>query len=87
MFGVDWGAMGVFLLAHSMVSLVVTWRVLGRVGYSRWLTLLLLVPYLNLVAVLLFAWADWPVLRRLRDLEEAARRGIPVSSLPPKTGW
>lgn len=87
MLGADWSVLGLYLLAYSLVSLVITWKVLGRAGYSRWLTLLLLVPYLNLIAALLFAWADWPVMKRLRDLEEAARQGIPVSSLPPKTGW
>jgi hypothetical protein len=87
MFGVDLSALGLYLLGYSLVSFVVAWKVLGRAGYSRWLTLLLLVPYLNLIAALLFAWADWPVTKRLRDLEEAARQGIHPSSLPPKAGW
>jgi hypothetical protein len=87
MFGVDRSGPGLYLVAYTLVSFVVAWKVLGRVGCSRWLTLVLLVPYLNLVAALFFAWSDWPMLRRLRDLEEAARQGVPVTSLPAKPGW
>jgi hypothetical protein len=38
-------------------------RVLSRAGYSPWLCLLFFVPLVNLVAIWVFAYANWPALR------------------------
>ena len=40
-----------------------TVRVLHRAGYSGWWSLLTLIPVANIVAIWVFAFADWPALR------------------------
>jgi hypothetical protein len=46
-------------------------QVLQRAGYSAWWVLLLLVPLVNLIAVVGFAFTTWPV---ERQAEEASLR-------------
>ncbi len=41
-------------------------RIIRKAGYSGWWALTSLVPVLNLVMVLVFAFADWPVEKRAR---------------------
>jgi hypothetical protein len=36
------------------------WRICKRVGYSPWLSLLILVPLANLAFIYYLAFADWP---------------------------
>ena len=35
-------------------------KILSRAGYSPWLVLILLVPIVNVIAIWLFAYANWP---------------------------
>lgn len=54
------------LLLIVLVILLLPAQVLHRAGYSRWWSLVLLVPVVNLVMVWVFALADWPALRATR---------------------
>lgn len=67
--------MGSFSTWHWMVMLIVagviaclwvipTAKILTKAGYSGWWSLLLLVPLINLVACWVFAFSQWPNLRR-----------------------
>lgn len=45
-------------------------HIFEKAGYNRWWGLAMLVPLANVVALVLFAFSDWPVdaeLRRLRN--------------------
>jgi uncharacterized membrane protein YhaH (DUF805 family) len=48
-------------------------RILNQAGYSGWWVLVLLVPVLNLVMFLVFAFSKWPVRQQL----EAYQRNDP----------
>ena len=39
-------------------------KILSRAGVSRWWTIAFLVPFLNLVALWIFAYARWPAIER-----------------------
>jgi uncharacterized membrane protein YhaH (DUF805 family) len=36
------------------------WKILSRVGYSGWWSLLALIPIVNLIALWMFAFGQWP---------------------------
>ena len=59
-------------LAIVVVSFVAAVRVVTKAGYSGWWVLITLVPLVNFVMVLVFAFADWPVLREVRVLRTQA---------------
>jgi uncharacterized membrane protein YhaH (DUF805 family) len=60
------GVGGVFLvvyLAVAVLMIVATVKILSKAGYSGWWVLIGLVPIVNVVMYLVFAFSDWPSLR------------------------
>ena len=43
--------------------MVPAWRIAKKAGYSGALSLLLLIPLVNIVVIWIFAFAKWPVER------------------------
>jgi uncharacterized membrane protein YhaH (DUF805 family) len=43
------------------------WVILRKAGYSGAWSLLMLIPVVNLIAMYVFAFSNWPVLRRARQ--------------------
>jgi hypothetical protein len=63
-------ALVVFLIAFAII--------LRKAGYSPWWVLVAFVPVLNVVMLLVFAMAEWPVRRDARS-----SRGSPPPPPPP----
>lgn len=66
-------ALGVFMLvfallyvAMAVLGIVAMVKILHKAGYSGWWALTMFVPLLNIVMFLVFAFADWPVVRAAR---------------------
>ena len=60
---------GFFLLVDLVfvvVAIVAATKILSKAGYSPWFSLLLLIPLVNFVMILVFAFSDWPVDKELR---------------------
>lgn len=70
-------ALYVALIAFSIYVYV---RIINKAGYSGWWVLTALVPVLNVVMIVVFAFADWPVQQRARAAEQQLR------ALPPGAG-
>jgi uncharacterized membrane protein (DUF373 family) len=62
--------MGIGIVEASILAVVlVVWiggAIVRKAGYSRWLSLLLLIPGLNIVLIWVFAFAKWPAERAER---------------------
>jgi hypothetical protein len=52
-----WGSTWLIL---SIIAVVPFWRICQRVGHSPWLSLLILLPLINLIFIYYLAFADWP---------------------------
>ena len=65
------------VLIPLILGFVGAWKAVAKAGYPGLLALLLFVPCLNLIMLLVFGNADWPVLKRLRELEQ--------NRIPPET--
>ena len=46
------------------------WRLFQRLGYSPFLSLLMLVPFVNLGLLYYVAFLDWPIERGAEQIEE-----------------
>ena len=53
----------IFLLVGVVVYIVPLWRITQKAGFPGVLSLLMLVPVLNLVLLWVFAFIKWPVER------------------------
>ena len=65
---------GIYLiisLVFLIVTLIANWKIAEKAGYAAALSLLMLIPVVNLVLYLIFAFTEWPIQAQLR----AARGG------------
>jgi len=61
-----------FVLVWAVVLVVPFWRISTKAGFSGWLSLLMVIPLVNLVYLYFLAFARWP----------SQQRGAP----PPASG-
>ena len=65
----------VFFIAMMVVCAIVFavlpfWMIFSKAGYSGWMSLLQLIPLVNLIVLFYLAFAEWPIQRELRALRE-----------------
>jgi hypothetical protein len=60
------GTMAIIWLVIVAFLIFIYWKIFSKAGYSGALALLLIVPIVNLILIIWFAFADWPILKRLR---------------------
>ena len=51
------------LLILAAVIIVPFWQLFSKTGYSGWFSLLMVLPLINLIALYVLAFSDWPSLR------------------------
>ena len=73
-------------LAFLVVYVVAWWKIFDKAGWAAWVALLMLVPLLNAIIFLVFAFSEWPVVPRDQRLPTAADTGggveLPYEGLP-----
>ncbi len=52
-----------WMLLISAIVLLPFWRICTKAGYSGWLSLLVLIPMVNVVFVYFLGFSEWPSLR------------------------
>ena len=57
------------VLAILAIFFVPVWKIVAKTGYSGALSLLIVVPLANIGLILFLAFSDWPIHKRLRELE------------------
>lgn len=53
----DWLAVGI----SSIFALVVFGNISAKAGYPRWHGLIMAIPFLNVIALVVFAFSTWPI--------------------------
>ena len=51
------------LLIVAAVIIVPFWQLFTKAGYSAWFSFLMVLPLINLIALYILAFSDWPALR------------------------
>ncbi len=54
------------VIIPAIVFLIAWWRIFGKAGWPGALGLLMIVPLVNIVLLLILAFAEWPIERELR---------------------
>ncbi len=57
------GFMPVVMLLFLAIVVVPFWRICTKAGYLGWLSLLVLIPIVNMVFVYFLGFSEWPSLR------------------------
>ena len=62
-----------FLFIGLLITILMVWvycRIFSKTGFCWALDLLMFVPVANIIMLFVLAFADWPVLRELRELKQ-----------------
>ena len=59
--------LALFIVIIAFV-IVLWWRIFAKAGYHGALGLLMLVPIVNLVLMVILAFKEWPIQKKLREL-------------------
>ena len=65
----------IFGLAVFVFAIIIYWRIVSKAGYNGALSLLLLIPVVNLVMLCIFAFGEWPIQRELNQLRQQVAMG------------
>ena len=67
----EMGAMGmgtwVIIAAFLLFTVYLWYRIFSKAGFNGFLALLMLIPLVNFIVLLYFAFAEWPVQKELRE--------------------
>ena len=67
-FGVHWLTM----LLGAVVIVLPFWKIFAKAGFSGWLGLLMIIPMVNLIALYVLAFSDWPIAKRVGQPDHGA---------------
>jgi hypothetical protein len=75
-------------LVAIVISAVLHWRIAAKAGYPGPLSLLMLLPGVNIVIAFMFAFSEWPIERALRSGGAGSTPTMPpgTSYVPPGGG-
>lgn len=83
--GLAGGVLIALLIVGLILALVPLWayvRIIRRAGYSGWWVLVGLVPIVNFVMFLVFAFKEWPIQRELALLRAQVYGQYPYGQGP-----
>ena len=52
------------MLIIGALIVIPFWVIFEKAGYSKWLSLLMVVPVVNIIAIYYLAFSEWPALQR-----------------------
>ncbi|MBV8280545.1 MAG: hypothetical protein JO347_00595 [Candidatus Eremiobacteraeota bacterium] len=56
----------IFILVVFIFEIYLFWRIAEKAGYPGVASLLMIIPIVNLIAFIYFAFAEWPIERQAR---------------------
>lgn len=56
----------VWMLVMAVIVVIPFWRICKKAGYSGWLSLLIVIPLVNLLFLYFLAFSQWPSQRTFR---------------------
>ena len=68
MSGTPMGSFGpLMMLIFAVLIILPFWFIFSKAGFPRWLSLLMVVPIVNVIMLYVFAFSDWPSLQKKPD--------------------
>ncbi len=59
------GSFGLLMMLIFAVLIILPfWLIFSKAGFPRWLSVLMVVPIVNVIMLYVFAFSDWPSLQK-----------------------
>jgi hypothetical protein len=71
-----------FIAITTLVLVIAFWQIYKKAGFNGVMGLLMLIPGVNLAAMLYLAFVEWPVTRQLAEARNAAAVAAAVAPQP-----
>jgi hypothetical protein len=81
-FGVLWA---ILIFGGLALSILINWRIATKAGFQGPMSLLMLIPLVNFVILLIFAFGEWPVEREVKALRQGG--GGPPGAFGGAQSW
>lgn len=52
------------MIVFAIIIILPFWFIFSKAGYSKWLSLLLVIPVVNLIMIYFLAFSKWPILKK-----------------------
>lgn len=52
------------ILATLLIPLIPIWRIVKRIGFTPWISILMVIPLVNIIVLYVVAIVPWPIDRR-----------------------
>jgi len=56
--------MPIMMLIFGILIIVPFWIIFSKAGHSKWLSLLMIIPLVNVIAIYYLAFSEWPSLAK-----------------------
>jgi hypothetical protein len=75
--GTGIGLVLILVFYAAILGLIVAlyWKIATKAGYPGWYALLMFLPCVNLVAIIMFAFQEWPIERELQQWRASGGTG------------
>jgi len=57
----------------GVVIVLPNWKIFSKAGFSGWLSLIMIVPFINILLGYYLAFVKWPIHRELTNLKKQAQ--------------
>ena len=74
----------VISLVIFIFAIIIWWRIFAKAGYSGALGLLMFVPFVNIIVLLVLAFARWPIQKEVALLRQQVAASDPRYSSSPQ---
>ena len=58
------------IVVLSLFVILPFWKIFSKAGFSRLMSIAMLIPLLNFVMLLFLAYSEWPILKELKALKQ-----------------
>lgn len=58
-----------FLIGLIILFVIVWLRIFRKAGFGSWTGLLMFLPIVNIIMLLILAFKEWPIEKRVREIE------------------
>ena len=53
----------ILIIAYAAIIVLPFWKITTKAGYNSWLSLLVIIPLVNLIFIYYLAFSNWPSLK------------------------
>lgn len=72
-------------LVSLILGLIINWKIWSKAGFNGAMSLLMLIPIVNIIMIFVLAFGEWPVRRELEQLRaQMMARGPQYPQYPPQ---